>query len=160
LTPAPLREESECVLVYIVHASVGGKIAQLGQRLVDGAAKSMADDFFKRFDVALQAMHPAEGQQEGHREGQPEGLTGQQREDLHAQPLEVAQAEEGANAVPASTGLAPEAPHALEKSVANNGVPHAEKPEFDPITDLKLPWWVWLTGAGAAVVWFIYDLFE
>jgi hypothetical protein len=31
---------------------VGGKIAQLGQRLIDGAAKSLAEDFFKRFDAA------------------------------------------------------------------------------------------------------------
>ena len=45
-------------LAYSVQASVGGKIAQLGQRLVDGAAKSMAEDFFKRFDEAMQLRHP------------------------------------------------------------------------------------------------------
>ena len=32
---------------------MGGKIAQLGQRLIEGAAKSLADDFFKRFENAL-----------------------------------------------------------------------------------------------------------
>lgn len=47
-----------CELQYTVHASVGGKIAQLGQRLIDGVAKSMAEDFFKRFDEAMQAAHP------------------------------------------------------------------------------------------------------
>jgi hypothetical protein len=41
-----------------VHASVGGKIAQLGQRLIDGVAKSMAEDFFKRFDAEMQRQHP------------------------------------------------------------------------------------------------------
>ena len=45
-------------LAYSVQASVGGKIAQLGQRLIDGAAKSMAEDFFKRFDEAMQKQHP------------------------------------------------------------------------------------------------------
>jgi uncharacterized protein len=45
-------------LSYSVQASVGGKIAQLGQRLIDGAAKSMAEDFFKRFDDAMQVRHP------------------------------------------------------------------------------------------------------
>jgi uncharacterized protein len=45
-------------LAYSVQASVGGKIAQLGQRLIDGAAKSMAEDFFKRFDEAMQVRHP------------------------------------------------------------------------------------------------------
>ena len=43
---------------YTVHASVGGKIAQLGQRLIDGAAKSMAEDFFKRFDDEMQRRFP------------------------------------------------------------------------------------------------------
>lgn len=40
-------------LRYTVESQVGGKLAQLGQRLIDGAAKSMADDFFKRFEKAL-----------------------------------------------------------------------------------------------------------
>ena len=47
-----------CELAYTVHASVGGKIAQLGQRLIDGAAKSMAEDFFKRFEVEMQRQYP------------------------------------------------------------------------------------------------------
>jgi uncharacterized protein len=47
-----------CELNYSVNASVGGKIAQLGQRLIDAASKSMADDFFKRFDVQMQERYP------------------------------------------------------------------------------------------------------
>jgi carbon monoxide dehydrogenase subunit G len=47
-----------CELQYTVHSTVGGKLAQLGQRLIDGAAKSLAEDFFKRFDDALQAKFP------------------------------------------------------------------------------------------------------
>lgn len=45
-------------LSYEVQASVGGKVAQMGQRLIDGVAKSMAEDFFKRFDLAMQARYP------------------------------------------------------------------------------------------------------
>ena len=55
LTP----NDAGCLLNYTVHASVGGKIAQLGQRLIDGVAKSMAEDFFKRFDEAMQTAYPA-----------------------------------------------------------------------------------------------------
>ncbi len=51
--------DAGCELSYTVHASVGGKIAQLGQRLIDGVTKSMAEDFFKRFDDAMRAAHPA-----------------------------------------------------------------------------------------------------
>jgi carbon monoxide dehydrogenase subunit G len=47
-----------CELGYSVHATVGGKVAQLGQRLIDGAAKSMAEDFFHRFDSEMQARYP------------------------------------------------------------------------------------------------------
>lgn len=46
-----------CELRYTVNAQVGGKVAQLGQRLIDGAARSMADDFFKRFDEEMQRRH-------------------------------------------------------------------------------------------------------
>ena len=53
-----VANDAGCELNYTVHASVGGKVAQLGQRLIDGAAKSMAEDFFKRFDEAMQAAHP------------------------------------------------------------------------------------------------------
>ena len=41
------------VLTYVAKASVGGKLAQIGQRLIDGAAKQIADDFFTRFAAAL-----------------------------------------------------------------------------------------------------------
>jgi len=47
-----------CALHYQVQAQVGGKIAQLGQRLIDGAAKGMAEDFFKRFDEEMRRRHP------------------------------------------------------------------------------------------------------
>jgi hypothetical protein len=38
---------------YAVSSQIGGKLAQLGQRLIDGAAKSLAEDFFKKFETAL-----------------------------------------------------------------------------------------------------------
>ena len=37
------------LLTYDVEAQIGGKLAQLGQRLINGAAKKIADDFFKNF---------------------------------------------------------------------------------------------------------------
>ena len=38
------------LLVYSVKAMVGGKIAQLGARLIDGVARKLADDFFRCFN--------------------------------------------------------------------------------------------------------------
>ncbi|MFL6650166.1 MAG: CoxG family protein [Sulfurifustaceae bacterium] len=40
---------------YTVSAQVGGKLAQVGSRLIDGAAKKIADDFFARFAAQLGA---------------------------------------------------------------------------------------------------------
>ena len=48
-----------CELSYTVNASVGGKVAQVGQRLIDGVAKSMAEKFFKNFDEEMQRRYPA-----------------------------------------------------------------------------------------------------
>jgi uncharacterized protein len=46
------------VLHYDVEANVGGKIAQLGARLIDGVAKNMADKFFANF-AAIASAAPA-----------------------------------------------------------------------------------------------------
>jgi uncharacterized protein len=40
-------------LVYDVDAKVGGKLAQIGSRLIDSTARRMADDFFARFAAAV-----------------------------------------------------------------------------------------------------------
>jgi carbon monoxide dehydrogenase subunit G len=37
-----------------VEAKVGGKIAQLGSRLIDGFARKMADQFFERFQTHVE----------------------------------------------------------------------------------------------------------
>ena len=49
-------------LTYTASASVGGKLAQVGSRLIDGVAKKMADDFFTAFNAKLAgpAAKPAE----------------------------------------------------------------------------------------------------
>lgn len=42
------------LLQYEVEAKVGGKLAQLGSRIIDGFARKMADDFFARFQAAVE----------------------------------------------------------------------------------------------------------
>lgn len=42
-------EAGGTLLKYEVEGNVGGKLAQVGQRLIDGTARKMADDFFARF---------------------------------------------------------------------------------------------------------------
>ncbi len=43
------EKEGGTLLTYSVEAQIGGKLAQLGQRLVQGTAKRLADEFFTNF---------------------------------------------------------------------------------------------------------------
>ena len=55
-----LREDAgETVLNYNVDAQVGGKIAQVGARLIDGTAKKLADEFFSKFAAMVGGPPPA-----------------------------------------------------------------------------------------------------
>lgn len=42
------------LLRYVVKVSVGGKIAQLGSRLIDGAARKITNDFFATFVTTIE----------------------------------------------------------------------------------------------------------
>tara|TARA_Y100000590_G_C15195555_1_gene816629 strand:+ start:61 stop:648 length:588 start_codon:yes stop_codon:yes gene_type:complete len=44
-----LEEKGSTILSYSVNVTVGGRVAQLGSRLIDGVAKKMSDYFFGRF---------------------------------------------------------------------------------------------------------------
>ncbi|MCR8723126.1 SRPBCC family protein [Frigidibacter sp. ROC022] len=48
-------EDGGTELTYAVDAKVGGKIAQLGSRLIDGFARKMADAFFEKFKSEVEA---------------------------------------------------------------------------------------------------------
>lgn len=60
------EDGEETILNYTVDASVGGKLAQIGSRLIDATAKKMADDFFSRFaeQVAGEGAAPIETEME------------------------------------------------------------------------------------------------
>lgn len=47
----------ETILTYAANAQVGGKLAQLGARLIDSTAKKLADEFFK--SLAVRVSEPA-----------------------------------------------------------------------------------------------------
>ena len=56
-----LEEDGAATLLnYEVNAQVGGKLAQIGSRLIDGTAKKMADDFFGNFATLVGGPPPAE----------------------------------------------------------------------------------------------------
>ncbi|HEX2019754.1 MAG TPA: carbon monoxide dehydrogenase subunit G [Aurantimonas sp.] len=57
-----LQEDgAETILTYEVNAQVGGKIAQLGGRMIDSTAKKLAGQFFDCFAEKVAEARPAEG---------------------------------------------------------------------------------------------------
>jgi uncharacterized protein len=59
-----LPEGSDTKLTYQVKANVGGKLAQIGSRLVDAAAKKLAEEFFNAFNARVASDNP--GHDAGH----------------------------------------------------------------------------------------------
>ena len=54
-----LRDDNgETVLSYKVDANVGGKLAQIGSRLIDATARQMADNFFSKFAQVVVSSNP------------------------------------------------------------------------------------------------------
>ena len=68
VTIAP-AEGGGTTLSYEVDASVGGKIAQLGSRIIDGFAKNMAGQFFDRFQLAVEGPVEADVPEEEQKKG-------------------------------------------------------------------------------------------
>jgi carbon monoxide dehydrogenase subunit G len=49
-----IDQNAGTLLTYVVDAQVGGKIAQVGARLIDATAKTMAEQFFKKFAALME----------------------------------------------------------------------------------------------------------
>lgn len=64
------EDGAETVLTYEANATVGGKLAQIGSRLIDSTARKMADDFFGKFAALVAA--PAEAEADAPAEPEPE----------------------------------------------------------------------------------------
>lgn len=52
------QDGAKTILHYDVEAKVGGKLAQLGSRIIDGFAKKMSDKFFENFENAVSIPVP------------------------------------------------------------------------------------------------------
>jgi uncharacterized protein len=66
-------------LAYTVKAETGGKLAQLGSRLIDSTAKKMADDFFSRFTALVDEPEVEAGATEALEQAAPQAASGLSR---------------------------------------------------------------------------------
>ena len=125
------------LLRYQAKADVGGKLAQIGSRLIQGTAKKMADDFFGKFSAIVAERYAAESP---------------------APPPPVPPAPETA---PAAAGMAAATTGVLSPPPAAPRQVAFQPERPPPVTAPKVPlptaksgqpWYVWLIGAIILVI--------
>lgn len=71
-----IEKDGGTELSFDVEAKVGGKLAQLGSRIIDGFAKKMADQFFDNLQQALEGPSTTDDAPEGEKKGWLKRITG------------------------------------------------------------------------------------
>jgi uncharacterized protein len=120
------------ILHYEVEAHVGGKLAQVGSRLIDATSRKMAGDFFERF-AAL--MAPTEA--------------------AAAETVVTAAAPTSVEAVPPAVAPAPADAARPVETPAAEAEPQPQPP-VGPAAPFRLPPAVWVTGLAVVVVLMLY----
>jgi carbon monoxide dehydrogenase subunit G len=132
------EDGADTVLSYQAKADVGGKLAQIGSRLIQGTAKKMADDFFGKFSAMVADRHAAELAPPPVPPAPP--------------PAEAAAAAAGMAA--AATGAVPPQPApARQVAFQPERPPQVTTPKVPaPTAKPGQPWYVWLIGAIILVI--------
>ena len=129
------EDGSDTILKYDVDAKVGGKLAQIGSRLVDGTARKLSEEFFDNFSAIVGGGGAAASA------GEPGAETAQPA------PTEEPETEETASEEPVAP--APDAAAPAE--------PQPEGSSGSETPDRKgLPSIVWIAGLVAAVAALLY----
>lgn len=82
-------DETHTQLSYELKASVGGKLAQVGSRLVDGAARKMAEEFFSAFSRSVSAQAGATASHPGSETAQKAELESDAGDEPSVEPAEA-----------------------------------------------------------------------
>ncbi|WP_416899883.1 MAG: SRPBCC family protein [Minwuia sp.] len=155
-------------LEYEADAQVGGKLAQIGGRLIDGTAKKMADQFFENFRNQL-----ASGVDPEPVLAEPEGTAGNEAAETaddapvrievegESDPMdapEAARPEPGAEdktpagSVEEEKARAEAARKAEAAAAAGAGAIGAAPAAEKPASGTGIPAWVWFIGAVALII--------
>jgi uncharacterized protein len=136
------EDGTDTILRYNAKADVGGKLAQIGSRLIQGTARKMADDFFGKFSSIVADQHAAEAP--------PPLAPAAAAPVAPAEPVVPAEA-----VVPLPAAPIPPAPPPVPKPVAFQPErPRAPATTATPLPAAKSgqPWYVWLIGAIVVVI--------
>lgn len=141
------EDGGETVLTYQANASVGGKLAQIGSRLIDGTAKKMADDFFAKFSeiaaeraVAAGAAPAAEAAGAHHHDDGTPGAWADAAEEL------------AGDAYGTARHAVEDAAEAVSEAASETAHDVAEVADSSRVAAKGVPQWLWIAGAVVVVV--------
>jgi carbon monoxide dehydrogenase subunit G len=152
------EDGADTLLRYQAKADVGGKLAQIGSRLIQGTAKKMADDFFSRFSRIVGDSYAAEGAAAAPAAAPAAAETSPAAAAMSAAAVGTPTPAAAAAPPPAAAVEPPEpmpSPPPRPKQVAFTPErPVAEKPAPAPAPQpgLMQQWWVWLAAAIVLVI--------
>ncbi|MFC3226019.1 CoxG family protein [Marinibaculum pumilum] len=157
--------EGGTLMAYEVNAQVGGKLAQIGSRLVNSAAKKMADDFFDRFKAVVEAgsAAPAASDSSGSGGGSPAGGDDDSTDpapapagSAAAEPSRQAVGDGGPAAAATAAAIAPEAgathAAAAPSEPADQGHAHPPPPTSGGAAASGRGLSIWVWGAVLVIV--------
>jgi carbon monoxide dehydrogenase subunit G len=147
-----LEEESDDAtrLRYEVQAHVGGKLAQIGSRLIDATSRKMADDFFGNFVAAISPSAEESGVAAGETAATPAPASGTVAAPAASAPAGIPETRVIPPTAPQPPGLPEEVPQAPSSSEAEPPSREAETPSR------RLSPAVWVTGLTAIVAGMLY----
>jgi hypothetical protein len=87
-----VEDGDDTILKYDVDADVGGKLAQIGGRLLEGTTKKLAGEFFDNFEKALQGDHQPAADEETEESGDADPSTDAEAAPLKSDAQPVAEA--------------------------------------------------------------------
>lgn len=140
------EDGGETVLTYEANASVGGKLAQIGSRLIDGTAKKMADDFFAKFSEIVAEKAGGDAGEEPAKAPAPHPrLDGTPAMGVAAEELAEEAVEGAKHAAAEVKEVAREAVHEVEEVVE-------EVIDSTETAAKGVPMWMWIVGAAVIVI--------
>ena len=148
------EDGGETVLTYEANASVGGKLAQIGSRLIDGTAKKMADDFFAKFSEIVAERASAAGPADAPAtEAAGEAPAADTAADTAAAaPAHEEPYKDGAPSIGGAGEAAVEAVEAVEHAASRVADEAADVVASTEATAKGMPQWMWILIAAVVVV--------
>jgi uncharacterized protein len=167
------EDGGDTILRYNAKADVGGKLAQIGSRLIQGTAKKMADDFFGKFSTIVADRYAGERPAAppvlepppvvGERVVPKEGPSGRAPLEEAVTPARSAETSPAAAAMSAAAvgTPAPQPSAPTPRQVAFQPERPPATPAAAPLLPAKggQPWYVWLLGAIVIVILLFWLVF-